>query len=124
MKKRLLVVFSLTTIIVVGLYVFNPTVYWFMPKCSFKMLTGLNCPACGIQRFIHTLLHGEPLRAIKYNYFMVYSIPYAVLLLVGWLLPRSVWKTKIERITHHRIAVGIYIAAFLVWFILRNILKI
>lgn len=41
------------------LYRFSPTAYWFWPKCPVKLITGLSCPACGIQRFIHALTNGN-----------------------------------------------------------------
>ena len=71
------------------LYYINPTQYWFMPKCPFKLITGLNCPGCGIQRAIHALLHGRFTEAIKYNYFLIYSLPYATLFVVEWMMPRN-----------------------------------
>ena len=54
-----------------------------MPKCSFKLLTGLSCPGCGLQRAVHALLNGEPMKAIQYNYFLVYSGPTVLLLMDG-----------------------------------------
>ena len=68
----------LVIIIAVGLtlYFVNPTAYWFWPKCPFKLLTGLSCPACGIQRFIHAMTNGHFREAIAYNYFLVYALPY------------------------------------------------
>ena len=46
-----------------------------MPKCPFKLITGLSCPGCGIQRAIHAMLHGKFTEAITYNYYFTASIP-------------------------------------------------
>ena len=78
--------------VVVGLYFLDPVKYVLMPKCPFKMLTGLSCPGCGIQRAIHALLHGDVAGAVKYNFFLVYSGPYAMAFVVGLLFPIAcVW---------------------------------
>ena len=50
------------------LFLFNPTEVILVPKCSFHELTGLNCPGCGMQRFLHALMHGHFSEAIHYNY--------------------------------------------------------
>ena len=52
------------------LYNLNPVQYWFMPKCPFKLLTGLNCPGCGIQRALYAMLHGKFAEAISYKWLL------------------------------------------------------
>lgn len=106
------------------LYFINPTAYWFTPKCPFKLMTGLDCPACGIQRFIHTLLHGEFARAIQYNYYLGYTLPYISLFGVAWVMREGAAKRKLTAIIEHRYAVGFYVVSFFVWLIVRNILHI
>lgn len=39
------------------------------PRCPFYMLTGLQCPGCGIQRALHSLLHLDFRAAWHYNAF-------------------------------------------------------
>ena len=67
-------------IIVIGVlilyYLVNPMQSSFPIKCPWYLLTGTQCPACGFQRALHTLLNGSPLDALRYNYFFVFSIPY------------------------------------------------
>ena len=48
------------------------------PKCPFLLLTGLECPGCGSQRAIHSLLNGDLPAAVHYNLLLVSSIPYLV----------------------------------------------
>ncbi|MES5006145.1 DUF2752 domain-containing protein [Prevotella disiens] len=74
-------------IIGVGLYYFNPTQCWFAPKCPVKFLTGWSCPACGMQRFIHALLHGNFKEAINYNYYLLYVLPYLAALCGVAMMP-------------------------------------
>ena len=38
-------------------------------SCTFKALTGYDCPGCGGQRSVHHLLNFEPIEALKYNAF-------------------------------------------------------
>ena len=106
------------------LYNLNPTQYWFMPKCPFKMITGLSCPGCGIQRAIHALLHGEFTEAISYNYFLAYSGPYALTFVVVWLMPDNNTRERIKKVIENKYIVDFYIVSFSIWFVVRNILDI
>ena len=40
------------------------------------MFTGLECPGCGSQRAIHSLLNGDLVAAVHYNALTVAAIPY------------------------------------------------
>lgn len=51
-------------------------------KCTFKMLTGYDCPGCGSQRAFHAFLHGEFARAWEYNPLVFFAVPAAVYYLV------------------------------------------
>ena len=106
------------------LYYINPTQYWFMPKCPFKLITGLNCPGCGIQRAIHALLHGRFTEAIKYNYFLIYSLPYATLFVVEWMMPRNNIREKISHAIKNKYVVYFYVLSVSIWLVVRNVLSI
>ncbi len=112
--------------IAVGGYLFliNPTAYWFTPKCPVKWFTGFDCPACGIQRFFHALLHGDIWQAISYNYYLAYTLPYVSLFIVHWTMRAGKRKQQLAAIIEHRYAVWFYIVSFFIWFIVRNILHI
>ena len=43
--------------------------------CIFHMLTGLNCPSCGITRMFAALLHGDFYTAYSLNRLMFISLP-------------------------------------------------
>jgi hypothetical protein len=61
-------------------YTLNPIEIPFFPRCPFLLLTGYECPGCGSQRAIHSLLHFDFKAAFHYNALMVPAIPY---ILVG-----------------------------------------
>lgn len=104
-----------------GLYFVDPSAAKFAPKCPFRLLTGLSCPACGIQRFLHALLHGEPLRAISCNYYLAYSLPYALLFVLEWAMPRGKRRDALARVIENRWVVWFYIVTFFVWMVVRNV---
>ena len=107
---------------VVLLFCFNPEQSVWMPKCPFKLLVGLSCPGCGVQRAVHAALHGHFLAALRYNYFLALTGPYAFfLILEKWVLPIGRFQHRLERFCEHRITVCIYLVAFCLWFVLRNV---
>ena len=123
MKKGHLIIF----IILAGgivFYFLDPARYLFIPKCPFKLLTGLSCPGCGFQRALHAFLHGHFAEAIGYNWFLIASLPYAIaLILTNFFLPHDIgWKWN--KILEHRYVIYTYIALFFIWWITRNILGI
>ena len=105
-------------------FTYNPSLSKWFPQCPVKMLTGLSCPSCGVQRAFHALLHGQFGEALSYNYFFVLSIPYLALACLAALLRKIDRGEKIASILDGRVLAWIYVAAFIVWFIVRNILKI
>ena len=110
--------------VVAALYAVDPSSAWWAPKCPFWVLTGLSCPACGIQRFAHALMHGHVAEALRYNYYLVYALPYAALFALEWLMPPCAARDRLARIIENRYAVGFYVATFLIWFVVRNLLGI
>ena len=93
---------------------------WF-PKCSFYLLTGWQCPSCGSQRAVHALLHGEVGQALRYNPFMLVSIPYAVGVVLSTMWA-SLWAKRMRAALLHRNVVLAYVVLFVTWWVLRNIL--
>lgn len=122
--KRLALVLSIALVAGFALFKVNPITFAPAPKCMFKLITGYNCPACGIQRFIHSLLTGHPLQAIKYNYYLIYAIPYTFLFVVAWLLKDGTIKHKLTSVIESKFAVWTYITTFLIWLVIRNIFNI
>jgi hypothetical protein len=72
--------FALTSVAAAWiLFTFAPEVYAFYPRCTFHLLTGLECPGCGVTRALHHLLHGRVERAFALNPLLFAALPVA-----GW----------------------------------------
>lgn len=117
-------VLLLAVVAAVLLFAFNPERFWFWPKCPFKLLTGLDCPACGVQRFIHTALNGRFAEACRYNYFLLYALPYTFLVVLAYYLPQGKFKRKLTNAVEGKFAVYLYVVLFSLWLVVRNIMKI
>lgn len=91
-----------------------------MPRCPSKLITGLDCPACGVQRALHAALHGDIGAAWHFNPFLLIGLPY--LLLATWGSCRTLpGNRQAHRISHHPLAAYGYIAIFFCWWIARNL---
>lgn len=102
-------------------YFFNPENSLWFPKCPFYLLTGYQCPACGIQRAAYQLLHLHFKEAFYYNPFLIISLPYALLLIgVTWIVPQFRFP-KLRAFCYHTITVRTYTLLIVVWWIVRNI---
>ncbi len=89
----------------------------FMPPCPIKLVTGLDCPACGGLRMVHDLLHGRPRAAVHDNFFLLVCSP--VLLHLLWRQARAVRDG--ERVEVSRwLAYGLGGAA-VAWMVVRNL---
>lgn len=82
------------------------------PPCPFKLLTGLNCPACGGLRMTHDLLHGNLSAAVVDNVFLLITIP----TLLAWIL----WRRRAGRPAVTRATYIVVAAAALIWTVVRN----
>ncbi len=59
-------------------YFLDPLECPLFPKCPFLVLTGLECPGCGTQRALHSLLHLHIIDALRYNALLIFSLPYSI----------------------------------------------
>lgn len=91
MKKAILLLLAVlfpTAMIFVYFAIFGQTGdggWNFDSPCTFKSLTGLECPGCGGQRAIHFLLHGQILTAMRYNLFFVIALPFLCLFYIRFV---------------------------------------
>ena len=119
MKRTIIVL-----VIVFGigiLYFVNPEHITWLPKCWFYKLTGLQCPACGTQRAIHQLLHLNFIAAIRYNPFLIISLPYVSALVGFQWFYKGKKLQKLRIICFHHTTVNIYLILLVLWWIVRNI---
>ena len=78
--KQLVGIFTLTGLFIMGVfYKYTPLELW--PKCWWLMLTGTQCPGCGSQRAIASMLDGDFMTALKFNPILFLAIPYICLLI-------------------------------------------
>ena len=89
------------------------------PRCMFRLVTGYDCPGCGSQRAIHSLLHGHFGRAWAYNPFIFFAVPVGVFYLLV-----ETWRDRVPRLYRaaNRPIILILIAvAVVLWWVLRNL---
>lgn len=82
------------------------------PPCPFKLLTGLNCPACGGLRMIHDLLHGDLAAAVVDNVFLLIGLPALAL----WVLLRVKQGQRAFTLP----AIVVIAVAAIAWTVIRN----
>ena len=122
MKKRIAILLACASALLL-LYWLNPTEQPLMPKCPFKLLTGLSCPGCGFQRATHAALHGNFLQALSYNYWFTFALPYLLMVIIEKWVLRGQWKRHAEAVIEHPILIYTYVVTFFAWLIIRNILN-
>ena len=103
-------------------FFYNPSESVFAPKCPWWLLTGTQCPACGFQRALHALLHGEVLNALAFNYFFIISVPFFILVAIAEIFRERVLRLYL--FVHSRYTLWTYIILFFLWWIMRNVLGI
>ena len=123
-SKRIYIIIGITAVILGGLFLVDPSNAVYAPKCPMKLITGLSCPACGIQRFVHALLRGHIAEALRYNYNLSDALPYAALVAIEWLMPPCAARDRLASVIENRYAVSFYVATFLIWLVARNLLGI
>jgi hypothetical protein len=90
------------------------------PRCTFKEITGLDCPGCGLTRAMHALLTGHPLTALDHNIFVLLIVPIALYMYVKWF-SRSLFGYELPSIPSKRWMPYTLAPALAAFWILRNI---
>ena len=92
----------------------------FAPKCLLKAITGYDCPFCGFQRSVWSLMRGDFVDAFMYNPYIYIISPYLimVLLCVVGVIPRD---SKLCRILYSRASIIAVAVLTVSWWILRNV---
>ncbi len=98
----------------------DPSQTAWLPQCPFHALTGWQCPACGGQRALHSLLCGRVGEAVGYNLFLVVAVPY--FLAVAWTsLDHGRLARRWRPVVQHRWLAWVYCLLFVVWWVVRNL---
>jgi hypothetical protein len=90
-----------------------------MPQCPTKLLTGLDCPACGGLRMVRALLTGHWSTAVHDNVMLLALTPFVGYVWVRWLVAGLRGKTY--TFTLSRRAGWAVLAVALVWMVVRNL---
>ncbi len=100
-------------------FAFNPSGSAWFPKCPFLMLTGWQCPGCGSQRAIHSLLHLDIVSALRYNFLLVFSLPLLAVLLYAEAVRvrKPAFYAKVHRVAY----IWACFAVVCLWWLLRNL---
>ncbi len=92
-------------------------------RCPFNLLTHLSCPGCGNTRAAAALLRLRFKESLSYNY--AYPLEFAYLLWVlGNAAKRYLREGKFSYYPKHPAADYVLLALLLVWWVVRNILKV
>ncbi len=90
-----------------------------MPRCTFKVITGYDCPGCGFQRALHALLHGHVAEAWHYNAFAFFAVPAAL-----WFIVVEALRKRFPRLhaaSVHPMILAATGVAIVAWWVGRNI---
>jgi ABC-type Na+ efflux pump permease subunit len=120
-KKIAYIIAALVVIALAVVYtLFDPAEHSWFPGCLIEWVTGFECPACGMQRMAHALLHGDITTALLLNPFMlVVVLPVITLIAIAWVAPqgRLEW---LKRLVSHPITLILLFAVMMAWWVVRN----
>ena len=121
MRRALVIVIVIVLLLVFGFiyYALDPSTSTVFPRCGFLSLTGYKCPGCGSQRAIHALLHGDVVTAFRHNAMLLISIPWLALSLFAE--GQRVRNPRLYARLNAPLIIMLYLAAVLLWWLLRNI---
>lgn len=109
----------LLVLLAITYYFFDPVEAIWMPKCIWKVATGTDCPGCGSQRMLHSLMHGDFIGAWHANAYAICMIP-----VMGFLLWLELFRERFPRMydrIHSPWMIRIIVASVFLWWILRNL---
>lgn len=98
--------------------------YQLFPPCMLHRLTGLSCPGCGMQRFVHALTNGHVGEAVGYNAFLPLVVIYTMLFALERLVLTGSAQLRLRQAVEGRTATMSLAAGIVAWFVLRNVLGV
>ena len=126
MKERTIRLMIPVVVLSIGIFYYHivPDNNIWIPKCPWWLITGTYCPSCGIQRFLHLFLTGQILEAFCMNPFLLISLPYVMLAVIGkWYNVNGVFD-KLNNFLYDRVVLLTYTILFFCWWAIRIVFKI
>lgn len=102
-------------------FLYNPESNSFLLKCPFKIFTGFDCPGCGSQRALHSLLHGEFQNAFAYNPLFIIAIPYVFVGILFEWFGLKYTHPQMRKIMFGTNAIYVITVLIILYFIGRNL---
>jgi hypothetical protein len=90
------------------------------PTCLLKLTTGFDCPGCGGTRAAWYLLHGNLPAAARHHAVFVFAVPFLLYMYVAWA-GRKMFGWRLPQLTLSPRAIGIFLAVWAAWSVLRNL---
>ncbi|MCR8558430.1 DUF2752 domain-containing protein [Mucilaginibacter sp. BJC16-A38] len=115
--------FAIALFVTIGLiyYYYDPAKYGLFPKCPFYVITGLNCPGCGSQRAIHSLLNGNFKEAAGYNILLIISLPF-LFIHFFYKIKSFIQKKDLRwKVIYHPLTPKVIFLVVVIFWIARNI---
>lgn len=109
------------SILLIVYYNFNPEVYNFFPECPFHKFLHLDCPGCGSQRALHSLLHGNILKAADYNLLLVISLPFLIIHVCAKIISYLTKRNYDLNLWRRPITPKVIFAVVVIFWIVRNL---
>ncbi len=121
-NRRLLILLAAAVMaVIVAVYaIFDPVESLWFPKCSFKVITGWDCPGCGTQRAVHAMLHGQFAEAWAYNPLFILEIPLLIMLFITGINPERF--PRLTRFFTSGIFILSLLAVIVTFTIIRNLI--
>jgi hypothetical protein len=88
-----------------------------LPDCTFKVVTGIPCPACGMTTSFSLLMHGDPINSLRANWVGT-GLAVFCLLLIPWGIA-SIWLKRPLFIASLEKGLAISVVIFLIFMMLR-----
>ena len=92
---------------------------WWL-KCPMYLLTGWQCPLCGLQRAVHAFLHGNFLEAWRYNPALWLLLPYVAVWVLGSFSERVARSRVYAWVISSRVVLAV-ILLLCIWGVARNV---
>jgi hypothetical protein len=101
-----------------GMWNFETGLHAISPPCLFHLLTGMDCPGCGMTRAFLRLAHGDIAGAWALHPFSPF---FAVLLLALAWGPKSLWSAMQQSVLAQRVAI-VALTLLLGWWLWAKVL--